>query len=342
MKLNPAITPANFQYPMWLSGDGKTFYTGWDSNTLKKSADELKTLTAIHTFEVYLTACRDLDNGELLVACGNQGAPASLWLSSKGQTKWTKVLETSGPGARFMNEWSISVSGRIIVASEYGGKKPPDNARKVYLSRDYGKTWTEILDIGQREGTHVHGCAYDPYYNRIWVTTGDIPHQSILYSDDWGRNWQVASKQYQATSIYPLPNCVLFGTDSSPNGILRYSRAGKSNPPAVEVAFRIDNSPRLTYNAKLAFRGSQPDAPVYFPYIVKVTNERLPGLVIATQDGFNFFEIFRDSINYEVQKGVLNLLGPTPGGKLIGLLYDGRQQSYSLITADAQEWVEPE
>jgi len=52
--------------------------------------------------------------------------------------------------------------------------------------------------------------------------------------------------------------------------------------------------------------------------------------------------VFRDSISYEVQKGVFNLLGPTNKGKLIGLLYDGRQQSYSLIKADAQKWVEPE
>lgn len=342
LKLTPAITSANFQYPMWLAGDGKTLYTGWDSKTLKKSVDDLKTLTTIHTFEVYLTACRELDNGELLAACGNPGVPASLWLSSKGQTEWTKVLETSSAKARFMNEWSLSVSGRIALASEYGGKEPPYNARKVYLSRDYGKTWAEILDIGQREGTHVHSCAFDPYYNRIWVTTGDMPHQSILYSDDWGKTWKVASIQYQATSIFPLPGCVLFGSDSSPNGILRCTRAGKSNPPVIEVAYRIDDSPRLTYNAKLVFQGRQPGAPVFFPYIVKVSSGRLPGLVIATLDGFTFFEVFRDSISYEVQKGVFNLLGPTHRGKLIGLLYDGRQQSYSLITADAQEWVEPE
>lgn len=135
---------------------------------------------------------------------------------------------------------------------------------------------------------------------------------------------------------------MLFGTDSSPNGILRYTRAGKSNPPVIEVAYRIDDSPRLTYNAKLAFQSRQPGAPVFFPYIVKVSSGQLPGLVIATLDGFTFFEVFRDSISYEVQKGVFNLLGPTNKGKLIGLLYDGRQQSYSLIKADAQKWVEPE
>jgi len=55
------------------------------------------------------------------------------------------------------------------------------------------------------------------------------------------------------------------------------SRAGKSNPPVIEVAYRIDDSPRLTYNAKLAFQSRQPGAPVFFPYIVKVSSGQLPG-----------------------------------------------------------------
>jgi hypothetical protein len=339
--LKPSITSVGYNYPTWLSADGNTIYTGWNSKTLKKSTDDMQTLIDIHTFDVYISGCRDLDNGELLVATGNAGGPGALWVSSKQQTEWTKVLVTSSANAFIFNQWSLSAHKNVVVASEYGGKTPPDNARKVYLSRDFGRTWTEILDLGQVPRAHTHGCAFDPFYDRIWVTTGDSPHEAILYSDDWGKTWVTVSREYKVTSIVVLPQCVLFGTDSSPNGVLRYTREGKCIPPVLEVAYRIDESPSLTYCSQLAFQGRQPGAPVYFPYLVSAKTGKNSGLIIATLDGFSFFEVYRASDGYEAQNGFFNLLGPTSSGKLIGLFNDGKQPSRSLFIADAQEWITP-
>jgi len=70
------------------------------------------------TFDSKISGCRELANGELLVACSNTGAPGELWLSSGNQTTWTKVLEASSANARFTNEWSLSTHGKIVVASE--------------------------------------------------------------------------------------------------------------------------------------------------------------------------------------------------------------------------------
>ncbi len=334
----PVLKSAAYQYPIWLSKDGRTLYTGLYRKTLSKSGDDLKTFTVIHTFDTYISACRDLDNGELLVATGNEGKPGALWLSSKGRTEWTRVLECSSECAYFTNSWSLSVRGEIVVAAEYGGKTPLKNARKVYLSTDYGVSWREIFDLGGVANTHIHSCAYDPYESRIWVASGDSPYNAVRYSDDWGATWTTASTDL-VTSIVPLPDCVLFGAHQPPSGILRYNRKGKGEPPGFEYAYMIDHDlNNVSYCAGMAFQ-REPGGPVYFSFLVAGVGAK-PGLVIATKDAVNFYEVYRDTARYAPGKGVIHVLGPTAGGKLIGLIQDDRQSSHSLLISEAQEWLE--
>lgn len=338
-RLIPTITDADYRYPTWLSKDGSTIYIGRNSYKLRKSSDDMQTITDIGEFEPDVCGVRDLDNGELLVSTINLGdVPGALWLSSENQTVWTKVLEASSKNARFANEWGMSVYGNIIVVSEYGSKNAPDNARKVYLSTDYGLTWSEILDIGEVTGLHTHGCAYDPYYNRIWVSTGDDT-SLIMYSDDMGATWVTVSEKYQVTAIHPMPDCVLFGSDASPNGILRYTRRGKNIIPHIEIAYRVDDSDLITCCCNLVFQRRLPDAPVYFSFCNDGVGNK-PGFVIATCNGIDFYEVFRDWQSYESGKGFLSFLGPTSTGKLIGTLRDDRQSSSSLFKAEAQDWVD--
>jgi hypothetical protein len=66
---------------------------------------------------------------------------------------------------------------------------------EVYMSLDYGATWTKIFDNSKvlrydpDFRCHNHGLLYDPYDSRIWVTVGDGAHYNTYYSDDWGSTW---------------------------------------------------------------------------------------------------------------------------------------------------------
>lgn len=40
-------------------------------------------------------------------------------------------------------------------------------------------------------GVHLHGVAFDKYWNRIWLSHGDgaFGRNGLFYSDDFGKTW---------------------------------------------------------------------------------------------------------------------------------------------------------
>ena len=84
---------------------------------------------------------------------------------------------------------------------------------------------------------HVHGCCFDPFENRIWLTIGDQKHAAILYTDvitDFNDvvnvNWNKISLtetslgRVQMVSVFAAKNGIIFGSDSNKNGIYVLSR----------------------------------------------------------------------------------------------------------------------
>jgi len=65
-----------------------------------------------------------------------------LWAISLNKTTWTQVLNATSNLASFPNDWGFSEYGNIVVVTECGSRA---NARLVYLSKDYGKTFTMIF-----------------------------------------------------------------------------------------------------------------------------------------------------------------------------------------------------
>lgn len=356
--ITPTLSDSGFRNVTWMRAQRDVIYA-YASNVLRQSTDHGATWNDVHTFTTgyAVHGVRDLDNGELLVSlnvtAGN--AAGEVWRSTGynpsnlAAESWTKVLTVSGTtnGNYIEGAWGMSVYRNIVVLSEYGANKtPPNNARYVYLSTDYGATYTQIRDLGASFTGHVHGCAYDPYDDRIWVTWGDYVQsdattgRGIAYSDDRGTTWRTITTTHQPTGIIALPNCVLFVSDTNPNGVYRVPRSADKNAiPTVETAYLVDEASTLTWLGSMIFQARYEGAPVLMPFINSGGTAR-SGLIIATVDGYNFTEIWRDTITYSTtSSGPVRVVGPTSAGKLVGTVKDGRQSANSRLVADAPVWT---
>lgn len=319
---------------------------------LKTSTDEGLTWADSYTFPAAFLWSRQLANGELLASVGSDPNPRSLWLSKGWGTPgvtWSKVLDAQAPYAYFASGWGLSIHENIIVAAEYGPKTPnwqgqtglTQYARYVWMSLDYGKTWRQVFDLGayltsrgvaSTDGMHMHGVAWDPYWDRLWVTFGDAA-SGLLYSDDLGATWQtadwngVATGGWQAVGILPLPGCVLFGSDGPPNGIWRINRSeGKkaTGSYTFESAYEIPGaSSSLQYLCHAIHRVPQEGGDLWLFGFGAETQEAA-SCIVATRDGREFTLLWQDSQLNPSGRGLRTIAGPTLSGNLIVGSNDGR------------------
>ena len=335
---------------------------GWNcySNTLKETLDEGVTWKVVRTFPgEFIEAVLPLENGELLVFVQITATTMRRVYLSKGygtgSTSWSVVLKGSNPQVKFVSAWGLSVHKNIVLANEYGPKSgytwnggtqiiaDGKNARYTYLSLDFGKTWTTIFDLnawlarkGRRtKGQHLHGVAWDPYWNRIWLNFGDnmsgAASNGILYSDNLGSTWREAhffsgTNGTQTVGILPLPRCVLFAGDVNPSGLHRINRSqGKirSGHYTLDLAYDAPASLGMHLGQSISHvRRSGDDVPAFFGFCPDVVAG--PSFVIATYDGYSVIEVWRDRVARPAGKGIRNVVGPTLRGNLIVASNDGR------------------
>lgn len=358
---NPTLTASNpAEIINVLSKDRLIGYNGSHSGgKLKETRDGGATWTDLYTFPGSYGWVEPLENGELLAVVQNDPSPRELWLSSgyakgysTGPVTWSKVLTASSPYITFARAWAVSIYKNMIFVNEYGPKAnqtvgsyvAPDgmNARYTYMSLDFGKTWKTIFDLNAflqgRPGVdhindvHLHGVAWDPYWDRIWITFGDARNGTI-YSDDLGRTWQVAhlavtySGGHQNVGIVPLPKAILFGSDGYPNGVQRITRdQGKhSDLYTIDQAYTINPGvDRLTHlcQAILKVEREGGDGPVLFGFSAETSIES--SHIVATVDGYTFTKLWEDPVKSPVGRGIRAMAGPTLQGELIVSSNDGR------------------
>lgn len=152
---------------------------------------------------------------------------------------------------------------------------------------------------------HVHGVCYDPYYERIWITTGDGGSLNkrvtgIFYTDDFGYTWHFVrldrfgfflKKSTQLLSIIPMKDNVLFTTDGYGDGFYRYKRNGKYNKVTLKYAYGYTGE-RTTLCTIAAGSCYTQDGGIItvFPY-GKLTPDILSKIkcgLVYTNDGYSF------------------------------------------------------
>jgi len=153
-----------------------------------------------------------LETGELLIL----GVAGEIWKSDVNQANWTQKLADVG-GSGF-EDGGFKRYENVIVACNYGADLV---SLQVWLSTDYGDTWTQIMNENPAVGwNHMHDVVYDPYENIIWACNGDdytgyVSNVSrVWYTADYGAHWEWIGG-VRATAIIPLPDRVLFLSDMS-------------------------------------------------------------------------------------------------------------------------------
>ena len=338
--------------------DGK-LYVG-DSHYIRVSEDDGETWQQLTTADDIPTLRQIVptDDGELLIVSVN----GQLWRSKNGITEWEQVLPSIG-GTGFQ-DGNVDKYGNIILVGNYGSGLDYLN---VWMSSDDGKTWDTIFhdDLPGVNWNHVHDVRFDPYENLIWFCMGDsyggyeAEENRVYMSPDYGQTW-VYKKGIRATSIIPMPDCVLFlGDEQGRSSIFRYDRIEKGSHTIRATAHPVsDVQGHMTHVDdwkidEVYFVSIYPDevgtslswgtiasvtfgksAEAYFGYRPNANNPH-PLTIIGTKDGYTFHRIWRSEEVYSSGYGIGGVFGPDENGRLFAAANlkndDGELNNYIII-----------
>ena len=105
-----------------------------------------------------------------------------------------------------------------------------------WYSRDFGNTFYHVFEHSKYApnypNAHIHGICVDPYFDRLYVITGDSGRNSRIYWWDYNREtlnnelWNTIEWKYIETAMdihsgssfqfvcgYALKDCVILGSD---------------------------------------------------------------------------------------------------------------------------------
>lgn len=311
-------------------------------------------------------------DGEIVVATGKQssgGTGAAIWVSSgwaanPSTATFTKTLQLG-------NNLNFAYHGfgghkNILLASEYGAhfNETPPYARFVYRSDDGGSTWRTVFDlgvtvvagdaapVGNLGGVHLHGCAYDPWWDRMWALYGDSPNgdRGAVYSDDNGTTWHRpdsapeihgSTGQWQCLAPIATEAGLLTLPDFVPDCVGRIGRAGFRQTTEFHAAHMVCAS---TGSSVQSFRGvnwyQSPRAGSPLLGLLVGSGSTSPGVLVTVEDGGRTFRnAFVDpATDGGNSVGFQSVFGPTNNGKyVIYSTYAGRNANGDRIVGELIE-----
>ena len=323
--------------------------SGW---TLRKSTDWGVTWSTAYTFGTGPAIIKQVlvtDSGRIVVALDN----GTAWTSDTNGANFTQTL-TMAANTFVHDLFGATVYGDIVAFAEYSATKTPATATGAWYSEDAGQTWTNFFrDTTHTTGFHLHDIKYDPYEDMFWITSGDGDgNRMVFYSKNRGATWyqaQIFQIPVQATSIIPLPECVLFVSDSPTVCVQRYNRpeGGTQNNSklTLEIALPIAENwvnevpigtmPLITYGA---------DAAAYFGWSMAAAakpggNELKYSPAYATRDGREFFIIYRSNKAAQ-NEGFYGAYGPDDNGNIVIVSQDRNlgAQTCNNIVMNTKMW----
>jgi hypothetical protein len=261
-----------------------------------------RTPGVVDHFPASVVATRVAGDGSIIV----WQADNTIWRGTIGAA-FTEVYTMGGYP---LVVYGTSVYENIVFCNEYTDLGGATTHPYAYLSTDYGATWELIFTMPARvdfgANHHIHTVAYDRYQDLLWVVCGDTGNRGIYYSADMGNNWTAlaapGAMDDNMIQIIPLPECVLFLTDSSPAGVHRLMRNQSKLYTSADVSFVFNP---LSGNPVGALPiGSRPvivygnSARAYFSFLYwdsSATNEPL-GHMYATWNGSAFHDIAASAV----------------------------------------------
>lgn len=297
---------------------------------------------------IQTTFVRETGDGELL-ACmdSSETAPSGaatdvrseVWKSTGYASgtnlspSWTLVLTLQDSGCWVDHRFGHWVDGSDVFLVEYGIKSTSCAPKKGYHSSDNGATWRTIFThpSASLAEAHIHGIAYDKYWDAVWITTGDSSANRGTYlSTDWRNTtptWtNVSTGTPQLVRIYPMRDRILFLSDDKPDGVYSMTRGANKTPGALTLAHAVgaDGSLFRYLGGTMYRRGDG------YPLIIAwapSASPAVPSILTLSMDGINFYDVWTDPQgNYTggYSQGLFSAFGPTASGKIVGGLRDDR------------------
>jgi len=98
-------------------------------------------------------------------------------------------------------------------------RNPNQSEVRVYKSKDGGITWKPSFEFSNGEIHHIHAVQYDPFFDAVWVATGDQDKScQIMYSMDGGISFKrvgSGSQKWRACSLIFDEESVYWGMDGN-------------------------------------------------------------------------------------------------------------------------------
>lgn len=244
--------------------------------------------------------------------------------SNADATSWATVLTASKNGAHMDGRWCLtersvaplnSPGAGAIFLCEYDGDR-------AWMSTDDGVTWTQIFDLQTaRPGAHhVHAIAYDRWDDRVWVTVGDNTFAGIYYVDranisGTSTPWTLLPDSYsgawQATTIVPLSNAVVFLSDASDSGVFSVLRDGVRGYKQLRNAVDLPDAGLIGAHAYQA----ADDLPAFLTFYQSGSGQT--PCIIATIDGEHFSTVYTDTeVVSGSAPGIHSIVGPDLDGNV--------------------------
>ncbi|BFM82979.1 hypothetical protein JUNP543_1300 [Acinetobacter baumannii] len=248
--------------------------------------------------------------------------------SIDGGQNWIEATGYQNTNGDNYNAWGVDCSDDIVITSGYKLAAEGRGTGRINFSKDNGKTYQVILDIetssfidnARRGSMHIHSVKYDPYWEGVWVIMGDgafnnpntsvtsnvwfienpgTAQQNMISYDCRGQDWT----NEQHVSVFPMQDCILFGSDAAPTGLYRMARTKDVK------AFRDVAVPISTALSHYGCGGYQHQhylpAAIYFGKAGESTVS-LNDKVFLTYDGVNIVEIYTEPETSNMPSGKVN------------------------------------
>jgi hypothetical protein len=230
-------------HPVWIDRNGRVY--GRSGPRVLVSDDWWETTETFYSFEEegtkdeYVQMVVVPDGGRVVAAIGGRGETGGRVELIDEDLEGSETLYQFDY-RRVSNEFGHVAYEDVVVLSTYGRSDFEANrhANEVILSTDGGESFELVLEpelhTKDAANHHVHDVEYDPYAERIWVAVGDHGNSQIYWSDDLGDSWTELDERGRVTMITQVAafeNCVAFGTDGVPEGIIRWERDGPDDEP---------------------------------------------------------------------------------------------------------------
>ena len=230
-------------------------------------------------------------------------------------------------------DWHLDVKGKKAICTTYGNRKPETCLGVVWYTEDCGKNWQEVFrmvnhyqdGVAQTDApvteTHIHGVMLDPFSDRMFVIAGEN-NQNIFWNNKgkYARdiNWNVIpirrqlmfdfTPYTQVVNGYAFKDSLIFGSDQfGIGGIFRLNKLDSGEYSDIEIAHEflpnIDLNITSYCTAEMFRRDS--NTPLLMCQTremngrTETENEKLNkehfGRVVATYDGMNFVEVWKDT-----------------------------------------------